>query len=161
VKAVLPIVTVFGLYVVCVFVFYLLQAPRRVLPKVLTLVEHEITEAMNGWGVQISQSGPGIGIVISGPGPLVPLRCSVKDKHGNTRIQTAGGMGFGAGVIVVPVVTLTYPIDWSAPLEGGTFRFVWSWVGIPDAGRVVAAGWFKAAVRPQPSNATISPKDHA
>jgi hypothetical protein len=159
VKAVLPTFAIFGLYVVGVFLFYLWQAPRRVLPKVLTLVGHEITEAMDGWAVQISQNGLGIGIVISGPGPLVPLRCSVQDKHGDTRIQTAGGKGFGAGVIVVPMVTLTYPIDWSAPLEGGTFTFAWTWVGIPDAGRVVAAGWFKAAVRPHPSNATISPKD--
>ncbi len=146
-NAILPTLVIIAAYMLAVFLYYLWQAPRRVVSKVLTLLSHEVTEVLDGWTVQLSQVGLGVLILISGPGPLIPLRCAVQDKHGDTRTQTKGGT-VGPGVIVVPVVSLTYPGDWSAPLEGGKFGFTWTWVGVPEAGRTVAAGWFKAAMRP-------------
>ena len=146
-NAILPTLVIIAAYMLAVFLYYLWQAPRRVVSKVLTLLSHEVTEVLDGWTVQLSQVGLGVLILISGPGPLIPLRCAVQDKHGDTRTQTKGGT-VGPGVIVVPVVSLTYPGDWSAPLEGGKFGFTRTWVGVPEAGRTVAAGWFKAAMRP-------------
>ena len=156
VNTILPTLVIIAAYVLVVFVYDLWQAPRRALPQVLTLLQGEVTQLIEGWRAEIRQSDLGVGLILLGPGPFISLRCAVQDKHGDTRTPTKGITAGGPGALVVPVLSLTYPRDWSAPVEGGRFRFTWTWAGAPD---VVATGWFKAVVRPQSSSRAISSKD--
>jgi hypothetical protein len=100
----------------------------------------------------VGQNQTGIQLLLMGPNDCPDFRCSVRDKHGDTRtlyVPRIVQPGYD-GRMGIPTVHHTYHADWpGAPLKGGRFEFAWT-VAEGTEHQRVAWGWFKAAVRPYP-----------